>query len=670
MIASRINFAILVLALSAFGALAQDDNGHATAPPRQLGTPQPSADRSSDGSDSDLDDDAPKPPPSRPKKSRASSGEPPDVSTDDLADDNVPVQKQPPRASRRSSPPPPANTDADGLQQDDAEPVLGRVRRDSVETAPLDAPVETGPIVPRPQAIQTGTLGTLDESSGGTLDTSNGGYESNIWGGSGRADVDDLLAKAPLASPDSAVHALARKVILTRADAPQGPIHRAFAAMRIQKLLDAGLIDSAGELAAQVQSKDNPDLARLQADALLVAGRAKDVCGPQTAARTTQSDLFWLELRAYCAATGGDIATADMTREIMNAQGAADPAYSALMADVIDGAKKPVEKISKPNALHVFLLHKAGMPIPVDLVKSIGPSVNLLILRDPKATPEQRLAAAERVLRMGAVSTNELKAVADAQVVTADQTANALTAAPKLSFLRAQALLRRAAQLESRPAAKAALIHEALTLGDKVGLFEIASNLQADVAVSIDAKGVAQTEGPLIGWSLLLAGKTNAATPWLGDNDVARAVLGLATNKDDTAQAALSSIATRLAKEVDKTQNASRPMEALLLGLYDAMGRTLPADAKAEASAMRAQHLPGRRPEEAVMQKMLLAAATPERKGEAILRILDVVGAKGLGDLAPDITIEIVRALEAMNLKDAAQSLAIHALMLYRPGTA
>jgi len=662
MIASRINFAILAFALTAFGVAAQSDNGHATAPPRQLGVPQPVSDQPLATLADGLSDDTSAPPPPKPAKARPSDDEPPEVSTDDLADDNEP---EPPKTKRYAEPPPSDAAD-DGLST--GEPPMASVRKSTVETAPLDAP--TGPVVPKPQAVQTSTLGTLDESSGGTLDTSNGGFESNIWGGSSRADVDDLIAKAPLSSPDTAVHALARRVILTRADAPPGPIHRAFAAMRIRKLQDAALIDSAGELAAVVQSKDDADLARLQANALLIAGRGKDICGPQTAARTTESDLFWLELRTYCAAAGGDTATADMTREIMNAQGAADPAYTALMADALDGAKKPVEKISKPNALHVFLLRKVGQPIPADTVKALGPSLNLLIVRDPKATPDQRLAAAERVLRMGAVSTNELKAVSDAQVFTAEQTSNALTAAPKLSFLRAQALLRRAAQLETRPAAKAALIHLTLTLGDKAGLFEIASNLQADIASTIDAKAVAQTEGPLIGWSLLLAGKTASAAPWLGDNDIARAVLGLASDKDDTAQAALSSIATRLTKETDKTPSASRPMEALILGLYDAMGRTLPVDAKAEASALRAQHLPGRRPDEAVMQKMLLAAATPERKGEAILRILDIVGAKGPGDLAPDITIEIVRALEAMNLKDSAKSMAIHALMLYRPGTA
>jgi hypothetical protein len=517
--------------------------------------------------------------------------------------------------------------------------------------------------------VEVGTLGTISEGASGVLDSSNGGLGQNIWTGSKREQVEDLLSKAPLASSDSAVHALTRRAILTRADAPVGKGGRAFVTLRIQKLLDAGMVDEAGALAAQAQMKDDPDFARVQANALLLAGRTKDVCSSLTAARTNEGDLFWLELRTYCAASTGDNATADLTRDVMAAQGETDAAFNTLVTDTLTGAKKPADKIAKPTALHVFLLRKLGLPINAEIAKQLGPSVDVLILRDPKLTAEQRIAAAERAMHGGSVSTAELKAVADAQMFTAEQTSGALAAAPKLSFLRAQALLRRAAQMETRPAEKAALVHEALTLGDKAGLFEVASNLQADVAVSIDAKAVAQNQGPLIGWSLLLAGKTAAAAPWLGDNDVARSVLGLATGKDDTAQAALSSIATRLPTEADKAASASRPMEVLLLGLYDALGRTLPADAKAEASAIRAQHLAGRRPDEAAMQVMLLAAATPERKGEAILRILDIVGSKGPGDLAPDITIEIVRALQAMNLKDPARSFAIHALMLYRPGT-
>jgi hypothetical protein len=213
---------------------------------------------------------------------------------------------------------------------------------------------------------------------------------------------------------------------------------------------------------------------------------------------------------------------------------------------------------------------------------------------------------------------------------------------------------------------KAALVHQALTLGDKAGLFEVASNLQADIAVSIDAKSAQHDLAPLIGWSLLLAGKPDAAAPWLGNNDVARAVLGLASGKDDTAQVALNGIAMRLSADPAQP-DPGRPIEVLLLSLYDALGRALPEGARNAAMSVRSQHLPGRRPDDAEMQKMLAAAGTPDRRGEAILRILDIVGVKGPGDLAPDVTAEIVHALKDMGLQDAARAFALHALLLYRP---
>lgn len=630
----RTSLIALVFAALASAALGQSDDGRATAPPRQLGVPsaeQPPAVSTDDLQDNDRDADSK--PATQPR-----DDEPPDVSTEGLLDDNedLPAKAPPPRS--RSS-----------------EPV-------AIEPA--------APIIPKPEKVETSTLGAVDSGDAGLLDQSNGGLEANMWNGSSRDDVEALLSKAPLASSDSAVRSLARRVVLSRADAPPGAFKRSLVAIRIEKLLGAGLIDDAGALAASTDVKDDADLARAQANALLLAGRTKDICGDKTAMRLSESDIFWLQLRAYCAAVSGDTATVELTRGVIDAQGQTDTAYNILVEDVLTSGKKPPGKIAKPTALHVYLLRKAGFPISGDVLAHARNAGDVLAMRDPHNSPEARLSAAEHLLNTGAVSISDLKTIADAQVIPADQIANAATAAQKSSFLKAQALLRRAAQLESRPASKAALVHQALLLGDKVGFFEIAADLQADAASTIKGNGLAQSEGPLIGWALLIADKPMAAGPWLGDNDVAQAVLGLATGKDDTAQAALSSIATRMVKETDKAQSASRPMEALLLGLYDALGKTLPADAKAEALAIRAQHMPGRRPDDSAMQKMLAASASPERKGEAILRILDIVGAKGPGDLAPDITVEIVRTLQAMGLKDAAKAFAIHALLLYRPGTA
>jgi len=75
----------------------------------------------------------------------------------------------------------------------------------------------------------------------------------------------------------------------------------------------------------------------------------------------------------------------------------------------------------------------------------------------------------------------------------------------------------------------------------------------------------------------------------------------------------------------------------------------------------------GKRPDAGVMQRIESAALTPERKGEALLLILDTIRSIGLRDLAPDDTIELVRLLVAMGLPDAARDLGIEALALYVP---
>jgi hypothetical protein len=633
MTASRISLGALACVLIAFGAMAQDDDRAASAPPRSLGQQHPPT-----VDDSDLDDTtgyvppAPKdddlPPPPRPRMKE----QPPDVDTSDLAE---PEEEQAP-----------AKHDAAPLTPD-------------VDETPLPPPK------PKP-TVEVQSLGMIEGPAEGTLDPSNGGFESNMWAAASREDIENLLPRLPLASPDSAVRGLAKRLILTRAEAPTGTIRRPIVTMRIEKLLDAGFIDDAATLAAGASMENDPDFARVRADAVLTAGRADAACGDPTAPRLTESGAYWLQLRAYCAAASGDTATADITRNTLDAQGLGDPAYNILLADVLNAAKKAPGAIAKPSAVHLFLMRKAGVTVPGDVAKKMGTPANWLAMRDAHNSPEARLAAADRIMRSGAATTADLKSVLDAQMITPDKIAAAQASAPKLSFLGGQALLRRAAQLETRPPVKAALVHQALVLGDKAGLFEVSAKLQADVAGSIDPKSVPSQQAPLIGWALLLAGKPDAAARWLGDDDTARAVLSLVANKPDMAQAGLSDIAHRLSAD-PKQPDDNEPFEALVLGLYDALGLTMPADAKSAAKVHAAKRWPGRRPDADAMRKIVQAASTPERKGEAILRVLVFVGAGGPRDIAPDVTVELVRALQGMGVSDAARALAVHALLLYRP---
>lgn len=633
MTVSRTSLPTLVFALLAFHAGAQDGtSGRATAPPRQLNQPHAASQNSPDASTEGLQDD------SRSEQTDQDGDEAPEYSTEGLLDD---------------------------VPEDERSKTERAPAAESGKSAPVVI-VPDGPVIPPPQPVQIGTLGRVDGAAVGLLDSSNGGFESNIWNGSPRDQIENLLSTLPLGSTDSAVRALARRLILTKADTPDGVVRRSMATVRIEKLLDAGLVDDAGALAALAQVRDDPDFARVQANALLFAARTKDVCGDLTLTRLSADDTFWLQLRTYCAAASGDTATADLTRSVIDARGESDASFNTLLNDVLSGARNPPGKIAKPTAIHVFLIRKAGVPLNADVAARLGTPGDVLAMRDRQNPPAVRLAAAERALKSGAATFADIKDVAEAQKSPPANASSPLDTAPKLSFLNGQLLLRRAAQLETQPAVKAAFLHEALILGDKAGFFDLASRLQADGVLALDPNTVPPDQRPLLGWALLLAGKNEAASRWIGDAHAPHAVLALVTGRPDSAQADLSELARDVSVE-PKAPNPNRPFEALILGLYDALGYTLPADAKSTAQTASAKHWPGRRPDSDAMQKMVQAAAMPSRKGEAVLRVLGVVGAKGPGDLAPDVTVECVRALEEMGIKEAAHALAAHALLLYRP---
>jgi len=304
----------------------------------------------------------------------------------------------------------------------------------SAEVQVLPAP---GGKVALPAPVEVDSLGTAEGPPVGTLDASNGGFGDHIWSGSDRSKAEALLTRAPLVSGDPVLRDLVRRVVLTRAAVPPGQAKKAFITVRIERLLDAGLVKEAGALAAQAAVVNDEEFARVQATAILLANR-EDACGPATTRRQTAGDVFWLQLRAYCAETAGDTATADITKAVLKAQGHNDPAYDTLVEDVLTKKPLPPGAIANPTAMHIFLIQQAGLPVTEPVARKMGTVENLLVARDSRNSPRARFEAAERIVATGALSAAELIKIADAQDLPLNRLANAAADAPNLPFFMGQ----------------------------------------------------------------------------------------------------------------------------------------------------------------------------------------------------------------------------------------
>jgi len=596
-----------------------------------------------------------------PAAAQWTSDKPPVLGPDDyppVTDQDTP-DKGAPAAAPQDAPPPPADT-APVSSEEELPPPAGNNGTGTPRTEAT---------APPPPHVDVDALGTPEGPPSGTLDTPAGGIGEHVWSGSERGRAEELLNKAPLAVADPALRDLARRIVLTRAGAPPGTAPHAFTTVRIRKLLDAGFIEEAGALAAMAQVPNDAEFSRVQADAMLIANRSADVCGNATATRNSSGEVFWMQLRAYCAALSGDTATAQLTTDVLHAQGHSDPAFDALVQDVVSHQALPVGAIAQPSAIHLYLLQQAGLPVPEAVARQMGTSANVLTMRDGRNPPRARFEAAERVVATGAATASELKLIADAQDLPLSKVASAAADAPNLPFFMGQVLLRRAATIEPRPEAKARLIAQALSLAEAQKMLPLAAALQADVLASIKSSPALREYARSFARALLLAGRPDAAARWTGGDPVMHSIAALASSDPSRAAGAqqdLSAFATNLAAP-QPAPDLDGSYKALVLGVADVLALPMPPDAKALAASLESQMWDGKRPGPGTMRTIEELAGQPDRKGEVLLMILDAIHGTGWRDLAPDVTISFIRLVARTGEAQAARALAFDALAQYVP---
>ncbi len=560
-------------------------------------------------------------------------------------------------------------------------------------------------------SVQVGELGTLEGPLAGTLDASNGGLGSNEWQGSDRATMVTMLQSVPAATPSATERLLIRKLLLTAAAPPPGRAMGSFNQLRLTKLLDGGYVDDAAKLALRMQEPNNFDLLRVQTDALLYDGREDDACSDVTSHRLDSAEPFWVELRAYCYALANDSGPLDLTRAVITEQGIADPAFVTLLDGWTSGKPKMPDSIRFPDSVHVAMLVHLKLPMTNEIATQIGLPGSLIAAASMESPPQIRIAAAEKALRAGVLPVATLQQVLDLTSFSAQELDGASALARTEPFMKALARLSAAIKNEHEAAGRAELIHTAFEIGEREGLLRQVAELFAVPAAQIMPQADWSGWSDLMARGLLLAGRPESAQRWLDILDptvpqnaaevqqleLAFALAAPNPRRNADAKQVLADISQRaqppmvkpaqtpdsrdsVAGAMDQPADAApeKPVEKLTpqaiartvldLGVFDAAeGALISTDTKLDIEPLMKQISGGRRPADVLMQRIDKAALADSR-GEVALAVATALGDHGPGDLAPDIVVRLIRALQTASMRDAARLLAQEAFLLHPAG--
>jgi hypothetical protein len=266
------------------------------------------------------------------------------------------------------------------------------------------------------------------------------GLPQDLWRD---ASVDTLNTVLPKLSAQAvgrglspAAAALARRVLATGAPGPQGvgedpPV----LAARAAALVAVGDAKAAATILARAPGLDrSAELSRTAAESALLSGEDARACAVAEALTIGREDIYWLRLRAYCLALGGQADQAQLTFDLAQTQ-ARDPVFGRLMGAKLAGGGDPGAP-SLRNGLDYALSRNLGLDLAA--AKPAPPVAAALAGADP-AEPAWTVPAGDTD-RLAAA-----RALASGQPVAPDLVARLLDAAAK-------------AEPTARPAAQAAAL--------------------------------------------------------------------------------------------------------------------------------------------------------------------------------------------------------------------
>jgi hypothetical protein len=590
----------------------------------------------------------------------------------------VPLQPPPAQSGTPSTEPTPSKPGA--VQQAPlTQPAPGFGAAPAGQPTQLTPPGKTTPTVSGPVApkgIVVDKLGGIDVEGLGTLDPGQGGLGMDLWQGSPRPFVERLIAALPAGISSPTLRALAHRLLLSTATPPAGTKGADLIALRAAKLAEMSDFADVKALTDVVPAHAGGEgLERLRAERSLNEDGGKDICPETTTLIRQYPNVYWQKLQIYCQALAHKPQQVDMAVSLLHDEGAdKDPAFFTLVDALMGRTKAKVAHLPDPTPLDLAMMAAAKQPLPEDVLRDPRPVVLRAVASSREASPDLRLAAAERAAMIGALSDDALVKAYEAVPVSDQDLKSALSKAQSDYGPKARVLLYRAAKAQSVPTARAEALVAALSLARAGGVYPLAVAVNLPLIAQVTPSPELAFASLELGRALFYAGKFDAAMSWLalarqdsaGNPRSTDAMVGLwpftrlaavAPGAWDN-DAFLAWYAAQKAKKGAEGKLADG-RAARLLGLLAALGvpvaqtawQSLVPAADAEQAAMPS----------VALWRGLQDAAAAGRHGETILLALIAVGGSGPANANPIALDRVIEALRKIGLEAEAHRLAIEA---------
>ena len=531
--------------------------------------------------------------------------------------------------------------------------------------------------VSQPPPVTADSVGLKEPAQVGLPDT--------LWKNSSRAVVEQVIGALPNGTTSQPARELAKRLLVVAAPAPPGDgavKGGSFVGARAAKLFAMGDIEDASALARLVPSRSEDEAAaRLQLDSALAAYDNAGACNTVRGQIARFNGLYWQRALVFCQVLANEHDRAQLGLSIMHEQQAPeDAAFDRLVAKLSGDARATVDKLPAPTPLHLAMMRAANLPLPAEVAQTSDPVVLRMVATSPNASPELRLAAAERAEALGGISADTLAQMYEGIAFGAEQLADPLSVAQSDKGPRGRAVLHRAAKQMTIGPDRAELLQKSWRLARERGLYPTVVRADLPLLLELPPGQDYMFFAPEAARALLIAGKFDEAQRWFQE---VRTAAASGSELAGTAEALLSPLfwladpeqrkantpplSTRVdawRKAQEKLDAASLPRRsALLVTLLTSTGDQPDAALLAPLLAANEKREPAQMPSMALWLG-LGAAFEAGRIGETALFSLAVLGPDGAAGAAPQTVALALDALRAASLDPDARALAVEAAVL------